>query len=306
MTAVELYQEAYNLHYKRKDYNSALNCYLSVIQKYPESPEDRYAHQQITNILKIFPYEAISISPELETVFQPIWKSYSSECHIVQAKRTLNEIQQQTVKEMQRQAIIEQAKSDRIKSELFDRAPKFGKRLCVNQEKRKWTILDQFKYQTIHDFDDLIDYEVSENGTTVQNGRAASATIGALLFGTVGAIVGSSMSKQSREIVSDLHIRIVINQIEAPSENIRLIQYPTEKSSSAFKDAVTDCEQIVSALQFILRNNEQCARQAERARAIYAFSIADEILKFKKLADDGLISKEEFEHQKQKLLQLEY
>ena len=44
----------------------------------------------------------------------------------------------------------------------------------------------------------------------------------------------------------------------------------------------------------------------ERARAIYAFSVADEIMKFHQLAIDGIITEEEFQHQKQKLLSLDY
>lgn len=44
--------------------------------------------------------------------------------------------------------------------------------------------------------------------------------------------------------------------------------------------------------------------QSENKAATPAFSVADELLKLKKLLDDGVITKEEFEAQKKKLLEL--
>ena len=67
------------------------------------------------------------------------------------------------------------------------------------------------------------------------------------------------------------------------------------------------CERIVALLQLITNNNRsQAESSTSGARAIYAFSVADEILKFKKLMDEGIITAEEFQTQKQKLLSLDY
>lgn len=53
MTSKELYQQAYNKHYRDKDYAEALKDYHEVINLYPDSAEARYAKQQIPNVEKV-------------------------------------------------------------------------------------------------------------------------------------------------------------------------------------------------------------------------------------------------------------
>ena len=101
--------------------------------------------------------------------------------------------------------------------------------------------------------------------------------------------------------------------LDAQIETVHLLDYPTIKESSDYFDAAQTCKRVVSALKQIQDSNKQAgtdpaAVPAERGKsvAIYAFSVADEILKFKDLLDRGIITAEEFEAQKQKLLALEY
>lgn len=75
-----------------------------------------------------------------------------------------------------------------------------------------------------------------------------------------------------------------------------------DKSSWSYRNLMQRAQEIISTLQVL-----QDAANKEKKRTVqYApvqnMSAADEIMKFKKLLDNGIITREEFEEQKQKLL----
>jgi len=179
--------------------------------------------------------------------------------------------------------------------------------IAVRDDTCQWVVCDPVgNFGTIHSFSDLISYEIVTDGKTIQNGSAGTALAGALLFGTVGAIVGGAVGSDSTEIISDVHIRISVNDISNPSETITFLSYPARKDSEEYRGIVATLEKTVSILDYILNCKEGSASKHEKARAIYAFSVADEISKFKALMDQGIITPEEFVAQKEKLLRLEY
>lgn len=50
MDSKELFQKAYDMHYRKKQYEEAINIYHEVVNKYPNSSEAQYAEQQIKNL----------------------------------------------------------------------------------------------------------------------------------------------------------------------------------------------------------------------------------------------------------------
>lgn len=157
-------------------------------------------------------------------------------------------------------------------------------------------------------YSNLVDYKVREDGVTVTGSRAGSAAIGALLAGSAGAIVGGSMKKHSERVVKKLDIVLMLSDPDDPTLIISLISSETEKESSKYQEAIHCCDQIVSCLKQILKDSKRVegAPRELPAKAIYAFSVADEILKFKQLMDSGIITLGEFERQKHKLFSLDY
>lgn len=67
----ELYKVAYNAHYKSKDYKTALNTYLRVIQSFPHESEAKYARQQLDNLLKI-PQFILEIDEDVKDIFDEL------------------------------------------------------------------------------------------------------------------------------------------------------------------------------------------------------------------------------------------
>lgn len=190
--------------------------------------------------------------------------------------------------------------------------------LKVNETKKMFAITEGNIYVAVHPFVDLIDFSVNEDGTSVTSGRSGSATVGALLFGAAGAVVGAAGSKKTTQMVQNLNITLSYKGLNAKIDTIDLINIssPVSKDSEYYVGKVKTCNRIVSVLQQIINENEKSNSVLEeettsptvrgKGIAIYAFSVADEILKFKQLYDEGIITEDEFENQKDKLLKLEY
>ena len=84
--------------------------------------------------------------------------------------------------------------------------------------------------------------------------------------------------------------------MNAPVENVNLLQMKVSKTSAAYKKAFAQAQEILSLLN-IMTSSEKKHEVFETAA-----SAADEILKFKNLLDAGIITQEEFEKKKQQLL----
>ena len=150
---------------------------------------------------------------------------------------------------------------------------------------------------TIHRFEDIIDYELLEDGDLQIKGGLGSALAGGLTFGAAGAIVGASVGKKkTTSNCFSRSIKITLNSMNAPVENVNLLQMKVSKTSVAYKKAFAQAQEILSLLK-IMTSSEKKHEVFETAA-----SAADEILKFKNLLDAGIITQEEFEKKKQQLL----
>ena len=308
MNSSDKYQEAYSLHYKKKDYQSAFISYLYVIQQFPTSQEAKYSWQQIQNLVNIIDVKTVQVDDSLRNTYNSVIEEYAFNKKIAAEEHakalSLREKAQKDALEAERRL----TELDTIFSNSDGIPGLFG----INDEHKQWAIIRKMQVPfnghyydyNVYSYADLIDYEVVENGHSVQNGRGGSAALGYLALGMAGAIIGSSMSKENRELVSDLHISISVRDLKAPCKAITLLTNAVDNRSSEYKAAIANCEKIVGILRYIM--NENANRQSAPARAIYAFSVADEIAKFKTLCDEDVITADEFEQQKRKLLALDY
>lgn len=169
----------------------------------------------------------------------------------------------------------------------------------VDEQNHLWRTQDQFGLHksTIHQFEDIIDYELLDDGDLQTKGGLVGALAGGLAFGAAGAIVGASVGKKKTTAnCSSMSIKITLNSMNAPVENINLLQMKVSKISAAYKKAYAQAQEVLSLLKIITSS----AKKHEAAET--ATSAADEILKFKNLLDAGIIMQEEFEKKKQQLL----
>lgn len=158
-----------------------------------------------------------------------------------------------------------------------------------------------------YSFDELVNYELCENNYAVQKGGVGRALVGGALFGDTGAIVGAA-TRKSASVVDSLYIRLTLKSVGM--RKISLIDSQTLRDGFVYKSLRKMADEIVSELDLITAENQRAAAetvpqtqptpppQAEPAPTM----IADELLKLKQLLDMGVLSEEEFNQQKQKLL----
>lgn len=181
------------------------------------------------------------------------------------------------------------------------------------------TLGKRFKFKgdsSFHTFGDLVNYELCENNSTIQKGSIGRAIVGGALFGEVGAIVGAT-TRKSQNVVDSLYIRLTLKS--SGMKTITFINSSTDRNGFIYKTARKSADEVLSELDLILAENQSTAAQTASQPQNEAQSaapsvqlppqpepsptlIADELLKLKQLLDMGVLTQEEFDQQKQKLL----
>lgn len=182
-----------------------------------------------------------------------------------------------------------------------------GNYFAVDENARLWAIgkgmFPSLKNAVPYSYEDIVDFELLEDGSSIIKGGIGSALVGAALFGGVGAVVGGTTGKKKvKQTCTNLTIKITVNNMAAPVEYIKLISSTTNKSSMIYRGAYQDAQEILSLLQLIF--NQRKTDNSTSQETAHHISAADEIRRYKELMDEGIITEEEFRAKKKQLLGL--
>ena len=159
------------------------------------------------------------------------------------------------------------------------------------------------KSYEIYSYEQILDFELLEDGETITSGGLGRAAVGAALFGGVGAVVGGvTGGKKTKGICTTLQMKITLRDSFNQSVYITFLDMKAKKSSLIYKEAARFAQDTMSALQLAVDKVERTELTADSEKATAVVSAADEILKFKELMDAGIITTEEFEAKKKQLL----
>ncbi|QEA34496.1 SHOCT domain-containing protein [Weissella soli] len=145
---------------------------------------------------------------------------------------------------------------------------------------------------------DIRSFEVIKDGEKSEKFGLGGATVGGLILGPIG-LLGGFLLKKKKNDINDLRVRVYTSGDQA-IHDIVLIKSKTKANSIVAKTANLSLQQIVEFLQKAIieleeENTEQIAQSSTT-------STADELLKLKSLLDTGILTQEEFDTQKSKLL----
>lgn len=182
-----------------------------------------------------------------------------------------------------------------------------GNYFAIDENTRLWVIgkgmFPSLKKSVPYSYDDIVDFELLEDGSSIIKGGVGSAIVGAAFFGGVGAVVGSATSKKKiKQTCTNLMVKITVNNMATPVEYIHLISSATSKNSMIYRGAYQDAQEIISLLQLIC--NQRNTAVGTPQESVPKDSTADEIRRYKTLMDDGIITEEEFQAKKKQLLGL--
>ena len=166
---------------------------------------------------------------------------------------------------------------------------------------------DTKHFLRIYDYKDILRSEVVEDGDSItytnRKSQAASTAIGYALAGGVGAIIGGlSGSKRNINFATNVSLRIVVRDTEHPLFQIAFLNKKTEKKSNDYKKAIEKANELHAHISVII---DQASKEEEletKHAPAASFSIADELQKVASLLEKGILSKDEYEALKAKIL----
>ena len=175
-------------------------------------------------------------------------------------------------------------------------------------------------HHEIINYSDIIEVSYEENGSqlyTKSAGRTiGGAIVGGVLMGGAGAVVGglSGASKQNKEI-ENMDIKILLRSTIRTScvlhfkDVDRVLKTKEDADRKLYEKYVKNANQAKDVLSVIIDNAKQVSTPtaqpiAQPVVAPASSSVADELAKLAKLKADGILTEEEFQAQKSKLLGL--
>ncbi|SDY30507.1 Ltp family lipoprotein [Eubacterium barkeri] len=118
--------------------------------------------------------------------------------------------------------------------------------------------------QSIYHYDDIVSYELMEDGESVVSGGVGRAVAGGILFGGVGAIVGGvTGKKKQKDFCRALQIKVTVRDLNKPVVYIPFISGKTKKSSSKYKEAINQAQRCLSLIEIICKEADSPQYQSE-------------------------------------------
>ena len=243
----------------------------------------------------------------------------------IAAKKDKEEIMDKVVGELEEVVEVENLEVDRYYISADYKAviiiDETNQKICFIEntvkgiDKFKNTSKD-FNYDyTLYKFSDLLETEILQDGETVtktsRGSQVGGALLGGVLAGGVGAIIGGlSGSTTSDEEFSKITLKVLMNDTQNP---VKLIYFLDEianvkKYDDRYKKANADSMDWHGVLKVIIQQvDKEDKRKYEQHEEVTAnsrgnFSVADELKKLSDLHKEGILSEEEFNEHKKKIL----
>ena len=152
---------------------------------------------------------------------------------------------------------------------------------------------------------DLVSSESCENGETItktsRGSQAGGVLVGGVLLGGVGAVIGGLSGKtKSVQKVTQLSLRVVVNNLGAPVHEVVFLNAGSSKDGFLYKAAEKEAYHWHSVISVLIKQADADGKTSDKARV--TGSVADELAKLAQLKKDGAITQSEYDKQKAKLL----
>jgi hypothetical protein len=171
----------------------------------------------------------------------------------------------------------------------------------------------QYSTRTVY-YKDILESEVIIDGETVtktsRSSQVGGAILGGILAGGVGAIIGGLSGKtSSKEKVKSIQLKVIVNDTKNPLQIITFLNEPTsiDRSSEKFIKANKEVMHWHSLFKIIIdmsdkeeKSNQVIQNNINDSNS--TFNTADEIRKLHDLLKEGIITQEEFDLQKKKII----
>lgn len=186
--------------------------------------------------------------------------------------------------------------------------------LAIDNENKILCIIRYGMSADFYSYKSILQSEVIEDGISVtktsRGSQIGGVLVGGILAGGVGAIIGGlSGSQETSQEVKKVQLQIIINDTQNPIKTLTFLNtdLPIKKSDPKYKSAYERANHWQKVMSVIINQVDEEDKQNERNNLKETISIskgstADELKKLAELKRDGILTDEEFNQQKQKLL----
>lgn len=155
-------------------------------------------------------------------------------------------------------------------------------------------------------FEQILDFEIFENGNSVVSSKTGSAIVGGLLFGGLGAIAGASGSRIISDNCKTLKLNIYTTDVANSVITLDLLDRGIEKNSAEYENIKDTVNKMIGFLKIARESNRQAERKEDKkviVENIEDINQNNNLSKLKELAqlkEQGIITDKEFEESKKK------
>jgi len=161
---------------------------------------------------------------------------------------------------------------------------------------------------------DIVSVELTEDGSSItktsRSSQLGGALVGGVLLGGVGAVVGGlTGSTKTSQKIKNVDLRVVIDDTKSPLHNVSFQNVEGARGGLIHNAALTQARHWNGLFDVVIRRADQSrvrdvnvASPVEVKNAKPAGSVADELKKLADLKADGVLTDDEFQTQKQRLL----
>ena len=183
-------------------------------------------------------------------------------------------------------------------------------RMDIDNKSKKLGAFSYYENESIIlKFNEILDFEIFENGNSVISSRTGSAVAGGLIFGGLGAVAGASGSRTINENASTVKLKIYTNNIKNSVVTLDFLEKGISKTSNEYEEIRDVINKMISFLKIAREDNRQIERKEdkkviiENVDDIKSGNNVSSIKELAELKDKGIITQEEFEKSKKRILE---
>lgn len=185
-------------------------------------------------------------------------------------------------------------KSERSEQKYFNEEIK-EKLKNLEKDDTKFAITKFIEYN----FSDLIDFELLESTETKLQSKMLATAGGALLFGSVGALIGMSGERKSKKEKEFIIVNLQLNDINCPVFPIEFFNCNTDLKDN-YEKHLASAKELCSILTYIIHNSQKEIISSKDG--VDEESVFNKIEKLVELKEKNIITEEEFTISKTNLL----
>lgn len=157
-------------------------------------------------------------------------------------------------------------------------------------------------------FEQILDFEIFENGNSVVSSKTGSAVVGGLLFGGLGAVAGASGSRVISDNCSTLKLNIYTTDVTNSVVTLDFLDKAIQKNSVDYENLKDVINKMIGFLKIARESNRQSERKEnkkvviENVEDVKQNNNLNSLKELSELKKNGIITEKEFEESKKKIL----